>query len=284
LGLTMTYASVFQMLRGSVVIFTGLLSVVFLKRKLFLFHWIGMGFVLVGLAIVGLSSALGGSDGSNAPNAVLGDILVIVAQLIVSVQMVVEEKFIGGYNVPALQCVGLEGTFGFIMTSFLLVILYFIPGSSAGDHAENTPDAFVQMYNSWLITFATFGNVVSIAFFNFFGISVTKHVNATTRMVLDSIRTFIIWGVSLAVGWQEFQYLQIIGFVMLLLGTAIYNKLLRLPCLPPPEDTAQLLETVVEDDADLSPSINRRMSSDNNVMDENGPLHPEELNSSPQDK
>ena len=43
---------------------------------------------------------------------------------------------------------------------------------------------------------ATLGNVASIAFFNFFGISVTKEMSATTRMVLDSIRTFVIWGQS----------------------------------------------------------------------------------------
>jgi len=265
---------VFQMLRGSVVIFTGILSVFFLKRKLHAFHWIGMALVLIGLAIVGLSSVIGGSDSSNAPNAVLGDILVVCAQVIVSVQMVVEEKFIGGYSVPALQCVGLEGTFGFIMTSFLLLILYYVPGSSAGNHAENTPDAFVMLYNSWLITFATAGNVVSIAFFNFFGISVTKHVNATTRMVLDSIRTFIIWGVSLAVGWQEFQYLQVIGFVLLLIGTAIYNKLIVLPCFPVPEEAEKLIETPIDDDNDLSPSINRRLSAEDEAAINGTTDHP----------
>lgn len=53
LGLTYTHASVFQMLRGSVVIFTGILSVVVLKRKLYAFNWFGMFLVLVGLALVG---------------------------------------------------------------------------------------------------------------------------------------------------------------------------------------------------------------------------------------
>jgi len=53
IGLTLTYPSVFQMLRGSVIIFTGILSVLFLKRKLWAFEWLGMGLVTVGLAIVG---------------------------------------------------------------------------------------------------------------------------------------------------------------------------------------------------------------------------------------
>jgi FtsH-binding integral membrane protein len=52
---------------------------------------------------------------------------------------------------------------------------------------------------------ACLGNVLSIAFFNFFGLSVTKYMSATHRMVLDSLRTIIIWAVSLLVGWQSFR-------------------------------------------------------------------------------
>lgn len=59
--------------------------------------------------------------------------------------------------------------------------------------------------------FLAAGNVLSIAFFNFAGISVTKELSSTTRMVLDSGRTLIIWVASLALQWQAFYPLQIIG-------------------------------------------------------------------------
>lgn len=42
LSLIQTTPSNYQMLRGSVVVFTGLLSWLFLKRKLLLHHWLGM--------------------------------------------------------------------------------------------------------------------------------------------------------------------------------------------------------------------------------------------------
>lgn len=42
IGLLFTTASVWQMLRGSIILFTGILSVVFLKRKLEKFKWVGM--------------------------------------------------------------------------------------------------------------------------------------------------------------------------------------------------------------------------------------------------
>eukprot|EP01116_Phalansterium_solitarium_P011965 TRINITY_DN2786_c0_g1_i1.p1 TRINITY_DN2786_c0_g1~~TRINITY_DN2786_c0_g1_i1.p1 ORF type:complete len:386 (+),score=165.17 TRINITY_DN2786_c0_g1_i1:130-1287(+) len=229
-GLNWTYASVFQMLRGSVVIFTGILSVIFLKRKLKLLHWSGMVFVLIGLGFVGFASIYQGGSSSSAPHPLLGDIIVIAAQVIVSVQMVVEEKFVSKYNVPPLQVVGFEGMFGLTILSGLLVAMYYIPGSSAGNHFENAPDAFVQLGNSWVVLVATLGNLLSISFFNFFGISITKYSSATTRMVLDSIRTIVIWAFSLIMKWQEFQFFQLIGFAFLLFGSGLYNEIIVLKC------------------------------------------------------
>ena len=60
------------------------------------------------------------------------------------------------------------------------------------------------------LSFYFTGNILSIAFFNFAGISVTRELSATTRMVLDSVRTLVIWAVTLALSWQDFQYLQVI--------------------------------------------------------------------------
>ena len=53
----------------------------------------------------------------------------------------------------------------------------------------------------------------------------TKEMSATTRMVLDSVRTLVIWGVSLGVGWQEFHALQLLGFTILVVGMCVYNDL-----------------------------------------------------------
>merc|ERR1719147_435050 len=58
IGLTLTYASSFQMLRGAVIIFTGILSTIFLRRRLAWFKWAGMVFVIGGLVTVGVSDML----------------------------------------------------------------------------------------------------------------------------------------------------------------------------------------------------------------------------------
>lgn len=231
-ALNMTSASSFQMLRGSVIIFTGLLSVAFLGRRLTLSQWLGMVATIAGLVIVGLADLSSKHDDQHKLSDVItGDLLIIMAQIIVSVQMVLEEKFVFKHNVHPLRAVGTEGLFGFVILSLLLIPMYYIPaGSFSGSPRgtlEDALDAFCQVGQKPLIALALLGNISSIAFFNFAGISVTKELSATTRMVLDSLRTVVIWALSLALGWESFKALQILGFLVLLAGTALYNGLHR---------------------------------------------------------
>ncbi|KAM6323552.1 LOW QUALITY PROTEIN: solute carrier family 35 member F6 [Aegotheles albertisi] len=229
-ALNMTSASSFQMLRGSVIIFTGLLSVAFLGRRLELSQWLGILVTIVGLVVVGLAD-LHGSDHQKhkLSEVITGDLLIVMAQVVVAIQMVLEEKFVYKHDVHPLRAVGTEGFFGFLILALLLVPMYYIPaGSFSGNPRrtlEDALDAFCQM-DQPLIALALLGNISSIAFFNFAGISVTKEISATTRMVLDSLRTLVIWAVSLALGWETFHGLEILGFGVLR-GAALYNGLHR---------------------------------------------------------
>ncbi|PWA27416.1 hypothetical protein CCH79_00000478, partial [Gambusia affinis] len=232
-ALNMTSASSFQMLRGAVIIFTGLLSVAFLGRRLAPSQWLGISITILGLVVVGLADFVSGhrDDSHKLSDVITGDLLIIMAQIIVSVQMVLEEKFVYKHDVHPLRAVGTEGLFGFVVLSLLLIPMYFIHVGDFSDNPrqvlEDALDAFCQIGYKPLILLALLGNTVSIAFFNFAGISVTKEISATTRMVLDSLRTLVIWVVSLALGWEQFQGLQVLGFLVLLTGTALYNGLHR---------------------------------------------------------
>lgn len=71
--------------------------------------------------------------------------------------------------------------------------------------------------------------------FNFFGLSVTRTVSATSRSTIDTCRTLFIWLVSLALGWESFKWLQVLGFALLVYGTFLFNDIVRPPlkaCLP----------------------------------------------------
>merc|ERR1719187_1280680 len=170
------------------------------------------------------SSPLCDSDNSSSlHNVLLGDFLIFGSQIIVASQMGYDEKFVSKYNVPALQAVGWEGTFGFTTLAILLIPASFIEVGPAFGHGprhvlEDAYDGCYQLAHNPTLALAFTGTIVSIAFFNFAGISVTKELSATTRMVLDSIRTISIWMFSIAVHWQDFYALQLLGFAILLSG------------------------------------------------------------------
>ena len=241
-GLTWTFAASFQMLRGSVIIFTGLLSVAFLGNKLKIYNWIGMVMVIVGLVMVGVGDYVffdGSSSDLNKDTVLAGDLLIVLAQIITAVQMTIEEKIVKKYKTHPLQGIGLEGIFGFSMLALLLIPMYFIPwhlpqsSSSWQEHVrfEDTIDAFKQWAYTPYVLVPSLGLVFSIAFFNFAGLTVTKTMNATTRMVLDTFRSIIIWVISLAVGWQKFEALQPVGYVILFVGIWIYYNLIIMPAV-----------------------------------------------------
>jgi drug/metabolite transporter (DMT)-like permease len=231
IGLNLTSASSYQMLRGSVIIFTGLLSVAFLSQKLQGFKWLGMGMTMLGLVIVGVSDIYFDDNVNDDTNGIItGNLLIIMAQIIVAIQMVTEQKFLTQYDVPALLAVGLEGLFGMVILSVLLIPMYYIhvPSTFSTNPYGRLEDiffAFKEISENRQILAALGLTVVSIAFFNFSGITVTKRLSATSRMVLDSVRTLVIWIVSIPLFGEQFIPVQLLGFALLLLGMFVYNDL-----------------------------------------------------------
>lgn len=79
--------------------------------------------------------------------------------------------------------------------------------------------------------------------FNFFGLSVTRTVSATSRSTIDTCRTLFIWIVSLGLGWETFKWLQVAGFALLVYFTFLFNGIVQPPFefLKPDEEVEELL-------------------------------------------
>eukprot|EP00882_Tetradesmus_deserticola_P026641 GHRQ01029407.1.p1 GENE.GHRQ01029407.1~~GHRQ01029407.1.p1 ORF type:complete len:319 (+),score=128.52 GHRQ01029407.1:1002-1958(+) len=58
IGLIYTYASTYQMLRGTLVLFAGTFTILILRRQLFIHNWLGMVLITAGAALVGASSVI----------------------------------------------------------------------------------------------------------------------------------------------------------------------------------------------------------------------------------
>lgn len=147
-GLLFVAASIYQMTRGALVLFVGLFSVLFLRRKLYLYQWTALFVVVLGVALVGLAGALFGSDTghdltqddavsarslASTPEAVqtiVGVLLIAAAQIFTASQFVLEEWILENYAMDPIQVVGWEGIFGFSVTMVAMIILYVTVGST----------------------------------------------------------------------------------------------------------------------------------------------------------
>ncbi|XP_014673562.1 PREDICTED: solute carrier family 35 member F6-like isoform X2 [Priapulus caudatus] len=180
IGLVYVNASVWQMLRGSIVIFTSILSVVFLKRRLRWVHWVGVAFTTIGLALVGISSVLNESNKHEVYETAIGISLILGGQLVSATQMIIEESFLKNRSLHPLHVVGMEGTFGFfIMSLIVLPAMFFIPGNDINGNYENSLDALYQIGNDPKLLVFSLLYLMSIAFYNFFGLAVTKSLTDT---------------------------------------------------------------------------------------------------------
>jgi len=99
-----------------------------------------------------------------------------------------------------------------------------------------------QLQNSTPLLLAVVGSIFSIAIFNFSGVTVTQQASAVARSTIDVSRTILIWAVELAVGWNTFNSLQLVGFIVVAAGTMIYNRLLVFQALEPSEEEKALTD------------------------------------------
>lgn len=158
-GLLFVAASIYQMTRGALVLFVGVFSVLFLKRKLYLYQWSALIIVVLGVAIVGLAGAIAPNPqaqpeprsiiqyglltirtivedveieakSNEALYTVLGVLMIAAAQIFSATQFVLEEWILEQYALQPLKVVGWEGLFGFIVTIIGMIILHLAVGTT----------------------------------------------------------------------------------------------------------------------------------------------------------
>lgn len=256
MGMLYLPASIWQMLKGGSIIFCAILSVLCLKRELFKFHWLGLVLCVSGLIVVGMSNVLGSEDSnSNGTSEILlGMGLVMLGQVVQAGQLVAEEYLMKDVDLPGMQIIGWEGIWGtLLMLIVVYPLLWFVPGHDHG-HFEDAVDTFTMVGNSPHLFGLVVVYLLSCGSFNASGIAVTGALSATHRMMMDASRTSVIWGFGLAVhyydpespsgeAWTPYSYLQLIGFLILVTGQAIYGQVLKLPGFYYPREVPAAMPT-----------------------------------------
>lgn len=127
------------------------------------------------------------------------------------------------------------------------------------------------------------GTIVSIACFNSFGIATTKYGSAAQRATIDTSRTVLIWLFFLIVptsSKETFSWVQLGGFVLLVIGTLLYNEIVVLPVLGFNQNTnaakarrnkgSMLLD---EDEDEYDDKINKTQDNEDGTYMPSSPAH-----------
>ncbi len=157
-------------------------------------------------------------------------------------QVVLEEIYLKTRRLPPLFVVGMEGVFGaFVMLSLVLPVVSVVPGQDGNGVHENALDSAVMLGNSTsklLVMVLVY--FVSISFYNFCGLAVSKSLSAVHRVLIDACTTSLVWivdivlhyitrhdGTSYGEKWTAWSPLELLGFALTLLGSASYYGVFR---------------------------------------------------------
>jgi len=260
-GLLYISASIWQMLRGSMIIFSTVISIVALGRSVLAFQWVGVMLCVIGICLVGVSNTLNaratgaahadsGTSSGGQDEALFGMALVLFGQVVQASQVVAEEKLLKDVKLPALQIVGYEGIWGLIeMLLVVFPLCYLLSGTDNG-HFEDTADTVVMLENSADLRNLVAVYIFSCATYNVAGMMVTDSLSAVHRTMLEASRTALIWAVDLSVhyfidpassfgeAWMPYSWVQLFGFAFLICGQLVYSAILKIPKLYYPREKA----------------------------------------------
>ena len=222
IALTQCAASVYQMMRGIIVVITASMSILVNGRKQYAHHWFSLFTIVAGVALVGFLGLMYKTEGESLTSST-GIFLLLASQCFIGGQYITEEKILQGYYLDPFFLVGMEGFWGTVFSLICLPIYQKVG-------LEDTPQAFRYLRENPQLIIEACGIIMSIGAFNVCGIAVTKYASAAQRSTIDTARTLFIWVCSLILGWETFIWGQFGGFIILTIGTLIYNEIIVLPC------------------------------------------------------
>lgn len=170
------------MLRGGLVLWVGVFSVIFLGRKLDKSQWLALATVMSGIAVVGASSLIGGKaaeeslttfEAAGSASPLVGVGLIFVAQLFTASQFVLEERIMEKNAVEPLLAAGFEGTSGLAVTMVILISSHLLYGRTAA--GQGTYFDMVTGWHQIMDNPPVWGSsiiiAISIGLYNFTGVS-----------------------------------------------------------------------------------------------------------------
>lgn len=261
-GLIFINLSIFQMLRSSQIIFTAFFSVFVLKKKIRAYEIFGIVLVVISLIFIGWAGMyIPTNKDTENPNPsdfnssirekLLGSLLVTFGQVFISIQIILEEYIIQiklKGKIGALEMIGNEGLMGLFIVLIMLPIAFVCPGTDPSifkyGSLENFWDSLLMIYHKpTLLAFFLFSFIFSAAY-NICSMCVITYTSSLTEAIVDTVSTLFVWiimlvsyqiGLPYGEPWCKFSFVELAGFILLVIGNLIYNSQIKIKCFKYPK-------------------------------------------------
>lgn len=248
-GLQHVSVSMYQILRGSCIVFTALANRFILQKNVRAYQWVGIAFNVLSIVLVGLTATLktsssdeensreGGMVSEKEKSPLLGIMYILMGAIVQSFQYVFEERAMSEQtdtiSVSPLLLTGMEGFWGTLICLLVLYPLaYYLPGTDHGS-IENPFNTWALICNSAAIQNVFLLYFFSVFAYNILALLVTKMMDSVWHAILDNFRPITVWFVDLIIFYavtrafgeplSPYSWLQLIAVGVLIYGTLVYN-------------------------------------------------------------
>lgn len=232
IGFSTTVLSDFSLLLSFQTLWTAFIARVIMKKSFFNFQYLGITVVFAGLMLsfaASLVDAAPASESAPSPtDRAIGNVLVIVGTVLQAATNNIQDRIIK-QGIPSLQLVSLSSVVATPIVLAGLLIMEWIPNSPSSMRQW----AYQLSHGGWDVP-VSFTLWMLVVFAGpLFGAWVMEISSATQRRVISLARTFVVWGVTQIFHdyyGESFSWIQLAGLIVLLVGLAVYNYIVVLPC------------------------------------------------------
>jgi hypothetical protein len=187
-------------------------------------------------------------------------VLILIGQGLAALQGIIEEYLLHDVDAPEAEIVSFEGIWGIYLTLFVTMpIANILPSNSGEGLFENTLESFKMLFHSTKIAVLEILFCVAVAGLNQTALIMISFSTAVHGSIYSALRSVSVWVLSVIVyyAWRSSgageplslnSILQGAGFLVMIAGTFIYNKVIVLPCFKAedPEKLPEMKQPLLE--------------------------------------
>jgi len=140
-----------------------------------------------------------------------------------------------------MEAIGIEGVAGFIITTFLLIIFNNIKCTPMYDSNGNVQFCPFGVFEDTILAFKQMGEnpglcalvicyILGVVYVAYAQTVIIKFGSSMQRAMMICLRSLCVWCTSLVIQWEDFIWLQLVGFIVLVFGVMIFKEVIVFPC------------------------------------------------------